>query len=240
MKNSKPIVFVHVPKSGGSSIIEMFRRLDGISVSHTLYEPLGKLDEFDFFAGHWCADQFTSVSGSPFIFTFIRNPTERILSSYRFWKSHKDDYVKLHEDDLWLCRLAREYTFDEFIRLEDVREKLDNDLVRRFCGTNEMSGITSVSLREFEIADDNLNKVDFVGVFENFEYSCMTLFSMLGFNPPTLLMENNIELRVLNGSPELEFVPKLLIQDLSLETIEVLDLFTKFDNMLYSNHTSNP
>lgn len=240
MKNSKPILFVHIPKSGGSSIIEMFRGLDGISVSHTPHEPLGKLDGFNFFAGHWDADQFNAIDVKPFIFTFIRNPTERILSMYRFWKSHKDEYVKLYEEDLWLCRLAREFKFEDFIRLEIVRENLDNDLVRIFSGKNEMAGVASVSLREFEIAKKNLEKIDFVGRFESFEDSCKSLFSTLGFVAPPILMENNVELRVLKGSQELEFVPKIRIQDLGDKTIDLLEEFTKFDNMLYSIYTSNP
>ena len=236
MRISKPILFVHVPKSGGTSIVEMFRRIDSHGTHYSSNATISPSDfgNFDFIAGHFQADQFLGHLAGRYSFTFIRDPKDRAISLYRFWKSHKDAYVKMNEEQLWMCRLARDLDFRNFLVHEKVSGEFDNSLVRIFCGSGALNGISKVTAREYEIARRNMQKLDFVGIFERFEMSCQILFSNLGIGIEEVLFENNVEDRVSKGSTELEAVSKLRIDELDSETFNRLCLFTEFDELLYA------
>jgi hypothetical protein len=238
MRNSKPILFVHVPKSGGTSIVEMFRRIDSHGVHYSSDATISSSDfgKFDFIAGHFQADQFLEHLTGRYSFTFIRDPKDRAISLYRFWKSHKETYVKMNEERLWMCRLARDLDFRNFLVHEKVSREFDNSLVRIFCGSDALNGVSKVTAREFEIAQRNMQKLDFVGIFESFEMSCQNLFANLGIGVKEILFENNVEDRVSKGSTELEAVSKLKINELDSETFSHLSLFTDFDELLYAEY----
>lgn len=240
MKFAKPILFVHIPKSGGTSIVEMFRRIDGNGVHYSSDAKISssEFDHFDFIAGHFQADQFLREIDGRYSFTFIREPKDRAISLYRFWKSHKDAYVKLNEEKLWMCRLARDLNFGDFLNHEKISEEFDNSLVRIFCGSDALNGVRKVTAREYEIARGNLKKLDFIGIFEDFEKSCQDLFTNLGIKITEILFENNVEDRISKGSPELETVSKLRLDELDLDTSNRLCLFTEFDERLYAEYSS--
>ena len=238
MTIEKQVLFIHLEKTGGTSLIEMFRRLDGINLYHSQDLEQINVDDFSFLVGHWQADQFLHLLRDRFAFTFIRNPKDRTLSLYRFWKSHREEFVRADQENLYMCQLARDYSFQEFIRLPELSTKLDNSLVRTFCGDKQMQNIDKVSINEYEIALDNINRLDFVGIYENFEKSCEELFRLLKLPDLEILHENNLGRRVTNEPLVFEFTPNVVAEDLDIDTLKLLESATKYDDLLYASFST--
>jgi hypothetical protein len=239
MKMQRRVLFIHLEKTGGTSLTEMFRQLDGVDVRYTSEPVSTELQGFAVVAGHMQADQFMNLLEDYFSFTFIRKPVDRLVSLYRFWASHKDEVVKANEEQMRLCRIAKDHSFKEFIRLSEMMPKCDNPLVRTFCGEKLMASVSSVSMKEFEIALKNMKKLDYVGCYENFDNSCETLFRLLGLENPEILHEMNVEKMVQNGHPNIEFVPKVIVENLDEGSADLLEELTRYDKMLYSYFMSN-
>ncbi len=134
------LVFLHVPRTGGTTLHhhlsanfapdeicpERFSRLERYTT-----EQLGK---WRFFSGHFNADEIRRIPGPLFVVTILRNPTERLLSNYYFWKRHRPETIKQHR--LEGPKLARGGTLVDFLRSDNglVLDSTNNMLARRFAG----------------------------------------------------------------------------------------------------------
>lgn len=108
-------IFVHIPKTAGQSVEQVF--LDDLGLSWDEREPLLLRYNIDPAAGperlaHLYADEYVRLGhidqarfDSYFKFAVVRNPYDRILSEYRYRKSHKTGPLwwflrKHHKTDL--------------------------------------------------------------------------------------------------------------------------------------------
>ncbi len=94
------LVFLHLPKTGGTTLHhhfsahftpeetcpERFSNLKSYSVD--------ELRQWRFFSGHFNADEIRRIPRPLFIVTVLRDPIDRLLSNYYFWKRHKADYIE--------------------------------------------------------------------------------------------------------------------------------------------------
>ena len=64
-------IFLHTPKTGG------------MSVGSALYSALGIKDDYQSFRIHY-DDLNEEILKEYFVFTFVRNPWDRLVSDYRF------------------------------------------------------------------------------------------------------------------------------------------------------------
>jgi hypothetical protein len=95
----QPACFLHVPKSGGSSVISSLRstlgaaRLFHANESRYQHGPLDVLlalhpDRYQVVAGHFSFAQITdTLLDRAFFFTFLREPVDRVLSHYYYYRS---------------------------------------------------------------------------------------------------------------------------------------------------------
>ncbi len=82
-----PLVFVHVPKSAGTSVhnflIDSFGK-DALAPPRLIHEfhnvPLG----YKLYSGHTCLDQWATLPVKPRFVTWLRDPVRRVLSTYYF------------------------------------------------------------------------------------------------------------------------------------------------------------
>lgn len=234
MTIANKIVFIHVPKSGGTSLVEMFKEVfKEQSKARILYGHRTDLSgDVSFVGGHLEFREVEAHLDDIFSFTFVRRPADRLLSTYRFWKSHKDAYIDSKPEELFTCRLARDLKFEDFIRDERTLELIDNKLVRTF--TNLEVGNQRIKREHFENALDNLRRLNFVGFYENFEASCNALFALLHLDIPEIRHENNLDARLLAGDAVLEWSPRIDRHELDLASREVFDSLNLFDELLYS------
>jgi hypothetical protein len=117
------LVFLHVPKTGGTTLHhhfsthftpeetcpERFSGLDRYSVN--------ELEQWRYFSGHFNTDEIKRIPKPVFVVTVLRNPIERLLSNYYFWKRHTSAYIAQH--GLHYVQLTKAGTLSEFLRSTD-------------------------------------------------------------------------------------------------------------------------
>lgn len=134
------LVFLHVPRTGGTSLHhhlaahfapheicpERFSRLDQ-------YSP-DQLGNWRFFSGHFNADEIRRIPGPLFIVTILRNPIERLLSNYYFWKRQRPETIEKHRLDG--PRLIKGGNLADFLRSNhgEVLDSTHNMMTRRLAG----------------------------------------------------------------------------------------------------------
>jgi hypothetical protein len=116
-----PIIFNHIPKAGGTSLIRFYesifgkkkcfrhRKRDPLTDKHSpSIESLKKeeVERYMFFAGHFSYGYHALVGRSPFYIGVVRDPIERIVSDYFFNREAGRQDLK---------RIALQFTLDEYI-----------------------------------------------------------------------------------------------------------------------------
>lgn len=136
----RKLVFLHLPKTGGTTLHhhfsqafakpeicpERFSALDAI--------PPETLATYRFFSGHFNFEQVRLIPGRTFIVTVLRDPVERILSTYYFWKRHPASVVSEH--NLAGPAAARANDLLGFLRSDvpEVRDGIENTMTRYLAG----------------------------------------------------------------------------------------------------------
>src|SRR5262245_57134001 len=126
------LIFLHLPKTGGTSLHhhfsqafephlicpERFSRLDLL--------PRQELSQYRYFSGHYTFAQVSLVPEARYIVTVLRDPIERVVSNYYFWRRHRHAVVE--EFDLLGPRIARSGSLLSFLQSPHpvVRDSSDN------------------------------------------------------------------------------------------------------------------
>ena len=115
-------IFVHIPKCGGSSIEQTLLKAEGVNVQNLdgfyinhLNEGVKKEHLLDYpahaYSQHYSISQYDStLSGSYYSFSFVRNPWDLIVSEY-FYISDNYDF---------------NFSFNEFVRMGEEIKKIEN------------------------------------------------------------------------------------------------------------------
>ena len=157
-------IFVHIPKCGGSSIEQTLLKAEGVNVQNLdgfyinhLNDGVKKEHLLDYpthaYSQHYSISQYDStLSGSYYSFSFVRNPWDLIVSEY-FYISDNYDF---------------NFSFNEFVRMGEEIKKIEkfNWLVERGHHLKPQSSLLS---------DD----INYIGRFENlqkdFDFVCLEL-----------------------------------------------------------------
>lgn len=156
-------IFIHIPKTAG------------ISISKTIYD--------DNVIGHRSLKKYKNINLKDYyIFSFVRNPYDRIFSAYNFLKKGGINDLDRDFNDKYLNNLSN---FEEFV-LDFLNSK------------SIYSYIHFIPQYEFLInSDNNFNNVDFIGKFENIEKDFYFIKNKLNINKK-LKKENIFNLKHLN------------------------------------------
>ncbi|MEM6762614.1 MAG: sulfotransferase family 2 domain-containing protein [Pseudomonadota bacterium] len=184
------LVFMHIPKCAGSSLKSMlaayFKPNEVFThvgdVLPTM--PLKEVNKFRFYAGHFSKHGVDAVPGPKRIVTVLREPRERVLSLYHFWRSHRAEVVE--RQNLKGPRYARELNLVDFLKCDaiEVITSTNNHMTRLMLGPLRLHQSQGFRLedREYcvETAIANLSRFNYVAFSDTLEDDVARMMPLLG------------------------------------------------------------
>jgi hypothetical protein len=216
--------FVHVPKSGGSSVIASIRSMLGAAslfqANESRYEqgPLQiLLNRYPIVAGHFTFAQISdALLAKTFFFTFLRDPVDRVLSQYYYYRSKRDAAY-------YDSRVAHAQALDlePFIdSLSDRPSPWSNWQTFVFSGAIDAEQPAEALL---PAAMRNLERLDFVGVHDDFEEGFRHLCLRRRWPVPDVLPRANV-----TGD-------RLHVHDVRIASLERLRELNACDSQLFAH-----
>lgn len=205
-------LFLHIPRTGGTSLISHLDGLfdkSGICPAHEQFEfenifDAGNLDRFSLYHGHFGINFLQRLSGPVFLFTWLRKPIPRIFSTWKYLRHLPLPFedvqgltmVQQIQSDV---RLAHSLDFPDFCRAIYNQGRLsffNQATVLLGLGRGwevASAGIPKVTDDLLSAAKVNLGRFDYIGFTETFKESVREL---------GLFQDQPAQL---NSSPEAEF-----------------------------------
>ena len=223
-----PILHLHIPKTGGSSLETLLKREYGdgyVRVPNwrqstpSVWKPAwGDPEEMrrrqcisgHFYFGFWEAlNEVLPSDTEPVFLTFVRHPIDRLLSLYHYWRTNPNRYSAA------LDRM----TFAEFVRSDRHDwQFLDNDMVRRIAG---VEGVNSkVGTDDLRRAIDHLGYFPMVGLTDHFDETISRWAELFGWQ--------SIDYEHRLGQPE-----RLQREELGADLVAEIEDRQLFDCALY-------
>ena len=182
---SRQIVFLHIAKTAGTSIVHFFRKHmqsdslcshgDFLQLSPGRKQRQEVLKSYQFVSGHFGYDEVGTLLPSAY-----RDPVDRVLSFYQFCQ-HPD-----MQRQFPVARAARDLGLDGFIHsvAPEVVEAMDNlqcwQLARSYWTEDRriLAGMNDSQL--LELADTHLQELSHVGLTETFDSDFKKILKDLG------------------------------------------------------------
>jgi len=208
------IVFLHIPKTAGSTFQFILENTFGVSACHTNHTKKPVFDQGDFgfarkvfpglrsIAGHNLIDPLSLSIPDPFYMTFLREPVARVFSNYQ-------------DSVLSGNRIA----FEECLRRNEYLENLH---VKMMAGE-----------RNLDKAKRFLEKCGFVGLTEKFELSLHVLERLspyplnLSYKRRRIAPDNKLKTALENDERMIEMVREYNKLDIELYSFAVNEIFPK-------------
>ena len=181
--------------------------------------------------GHYDLPTLRRLDGDQpcFRFCLLREPRQRILSLYYFWRSNE-------EEQSGSVRFAHENRLLPFLRVQDpdIRNDVDNMYVRRLTGlyaTGSADPVRDAPEAALAEALAALDGLDLVGISDRLGDSLSVLGRMLGFTPPPRTPQVNVQV---NAERNALLPVRPTAREPHTPEIEAeLDRLTRLDAVLY-------
>ena len=233
------VVFVHIPKTGGTSFHELLKTIFANEEIHP--ERLNNFSEYDpdtfgkfrLFSAHMDARTLPLIPDPKYTITILREPRARILSLYYFWKSHT--WETIEKNNLHGPRIAKSMDLLSFLtkRDEAIPINIENVQARAVWGHlflfKDGEDVIADS-QTLELIKAAVDRFDLVGTMENLPSAVNALCEDFGIDALPELPR--LQVGDVSSSPQLsrEAVEKEPITD---EISEQLDRLTVYDRPLY-------
>jgi hypothetical protein len=185
--------FLHVQKSGGSSVISQLKSTLGAAhvfhANESRYQqaPLDVLvAQYPVVAGHFSFAQIPDdLFANTFFFTFLRDPIDRALSHYYYYRTQPETCAGDGR-----IAMARELDLESFVdTLADRPSPWSNWQTFLFSGATDAEQPAADLLAS---ALRNLERLDFVGVHDDFDAGLHRLFQMRGWSTDAVAPRVNV------------------------------------------------
>ncbi len=177
LKRQKKIIFLHIPKTAGTTLTTIIKRNYRENEIVQLYQPQTfhaeltaalQNDEKKMLFGHFPFHPDIATSQA-YVFAFMRDPIARTVSNYFHLKSSKNP-----EHKKWLQNVP---TFLDFLQ----QKQAFNWQARHLSGFKGITPFKSDLSASLEMATSNLLRLNFVGLTENFSDSLLCIGQDLGW-----------------------------------------------------------
>ncbi len=127
MRKPNKIVFIHIPKTAGTSLrraIESSFSSDRIAPYENLYDlNRAKHHDYDLFRGHFGFKDTRFVPGEKQYISVLRDPVDRVISLYNFWKKEAMHYTGSRNKDPNYegVKLAQKVSLGEFLNTKNTQ-----------------------------------------------------------------------------------------------------------------------
>lgn len=239
-------VFLHAQKTGGTSLQNMLADTFGErnvyrEKNDTLYRRSpAELAQYTVFAGHF---DYASVAYIPRrtrrLFTFLREPRQRLLSLYRFLRSHEPGSPSFEGSKEIANRLDAVEFFRSVMAL--AGSALWNHLTWCIMGQRKWSAYRQLvsdldaptlarRLEDIRIEiRKRLQEFVFIGLQEDYSHSCQRLFELIGARLPHVRHDHSVELLSVDAR-YFKFVPRRL---LTPQLQQALAPLVQLDDIVY-------
>jgi hypothetical protein len=246
-----PVSFLHIEKTAGSSVLKFLEaRFHPLQIDldpframppHlcTAFAPCAapQIRRRLLVAGHYDLPALRRLDADRFILAFFREPRQRIVSLYRFWRS-----LHQHAAEPWRqsfgVRMAHMLDLRDFLRSGDpmLRDYIDNCYARRLTGlyatgaaADPLAADADAALRQALAA---LDRLACIGITEQLGDSLRLLAAVLGTEPPDEVPQANT-LAGIAADPAMTRAPETVDaggQEIAAE----LDRLTTLDRAIYA------
>lgn len=166
------LVFLHLMKCAGTSVHASLQSLfdpadfcpERFHLGVSRGEQAENLSGYKVFSGHFDSLDLPHFPAGARLFTSLRDPLDRALSHYDFWRSHDPDY--LQQAGLHGTLAAVQMSAIEFFSSDggDFRNNFDNYYVRTFSGARrDGRSLEGREEEHFEAALSVLQAFDHIG-----------------------------------------------------------------------------
>ena len=176
------LAFLHIPKTGGRTIINLCKQFydeQECATVHNLRQPYEMTTKFA--AGHFPYD-ILPPHHMRRVFTILRDPAQRVASHYQMALSYNSEqweqYNLFWKHDVPMDIL--EFANDDILKSGMVK----NAMVRQLVGRDLFLQDTPVQSHHVEIAIQNLQSL-LVGFIDNYDSFVERLCKVMGWNKPT-------------------------------------------------------
>lgn len=239
------LVFLHMPKTGGTSLHYHFagmfpeQAICPERFSHLHLYSVDDLRQWRFFSGHFNADEIKRIPGRVFLVTVFRDPIDRLLSLYYFWKRHKNEFID--QNGLDFLRITKDGTLLDFLRSNHpyILQWTQNAMATTLAGAitttpdgyclikspQEIERLSEAQL--FSRALKNLLSFDVIGDISQLQLVYEKVVSAFGMTPLTEMARLNTR------EDEVDELDPVTPEPITPEIQALLEEKTRLDRMLY-------
>ena len=241
MKDKKTVIFIHVPKSAGTTltniILEQYEEIETWQMSQSVVAVLGEkwpkftlperekiafpefsklpnseLNRYKSITGHIKYGYHRYLEQSFTYISMLRNPRSRIISSYYYFK-----YLRIPGEYYHDLINNKKLTCKDFVTSDILN---DNLATRQISGIGDNIDYGLLKREHLEIAKKNIEQhFSVVGLMERFDESLMLLKQHLGWKIPFYQPQN-----VNKKRPQ---------EEADREVIKVIERTNELDLLLY-------
>lgn len=233
------LAFLHLPKTGGTSLHKLLQAaFETDEICPERFNGFGRfsnkeLQEYNFFSAHMDFHSLERVANPAYTVTLLREPKQRIVSLFHYWKAQKREHIERH--NLVGPRFAKDTCLAEFLSTlpKELMKDVDNAYVRNFLGrlwtgpTGEFLIDEDEALR---VAMRNLLKIDEVGFTDDLRNFVDRVFLKLSIPSPEELPKARSRVGFGKDDPNTE---EIKFEEVTPEIDHLLEHFTRLDSKFY-------